>query len=34
VADVSPTSIASQQPNHTAAIAKNEPTLRYARRRG
>jgi hypothetical protein len=34
VADVSPPSIAPQQPNRTAAIAISEATLRYARRRG
>lgn len=33
VADVSLPSIASQQPNHTAA-ARTGPTLRYTRRRG
>jgi 3D (Asp-Asp-Asp) domain-containing protein len=34
VADVSPPSIAPQQPNRTAATATSESTLRYARRRG
>jgi len=34
VADVSPLSIASQQPNHIDAATTKEPTLRYARRRG
>jgi len=34
VAELSPPSIAPQQPNRTAATATSEPTLRYARRRG
>jgi 3D (Asp-Asp-Asp) domain-containing protein len=34
VAELSPPSIAPQQPNRTAATATSESTLRYARRRG